>query len=116
MGCVTIDGAAALRSVSGEIPVLTLNRRCLLTSVAASATIAACAPSGNATPAEIEARSEAPGFYRFPFGEFQITMLCDGVFFLPTDSIATNVDAHERKAYFCSLRGLTADLSQFSDS
>lgn len=79
--------------------MLTLNRRHLLTSAAAGAAIAACEPS-RAKSAEIEAPSEAPGFYRFPFGEFQVTLLCDGVFFLPTDSIATNVGAGERKAYF----------------
>ncbi|UXN66546.1 hypothetical protein N8E89_26000 (plasmid) [Phyllobacterium sp. A18/5-2] len=42
----------------------------------------------------------SPGHYSFTLGEFHITALCDGVFFLPTDSIATNVQADEKKAYF----------------
>ncbi|MEK1889456.1 MAG: MBL fold metallo-hydrolase [Phyllobacterium sp.] len=42
----------------------------------------------------------SPGYYSFAIGEFQITMLCDGIFFLPTDSFATNIQPEEKKPYF----------------
>jgi glyoxylase-like metal-dependent hydrolase (beta-lactamase superfamily II) len=42
----------------------------------------------------------SPGYYQFELGEFHVTAVCDGVFSLPTDSIATNVEAVEKKAYF----------------
>jgi hypothetical protein len=42
----------------------------------------------------------SPGYSSFALGDFQITLLCDGVFVLPTDSFATNVKPEEKKPYF----------------
>lgn len=53
-----------------------------------------------AVAAQPEPVKPSPGYYSFKLGEFRITMLCDGLFFLPTDSIAINVEANEKKAYF----------------
>jgi glyoxylase-like metal-dependent hydrolase (beta-lactamase superfamily II) len=80
--------------------MLALDRRSFLKTSAVGASSAALSNSRGATAAETAAPLEAPGFYRFRMGEFHVTSLCDGVFFLPTDSIATNADADERKAYF----------------
>lgn len=83
--------------------MLTLDRRSFL-QTAAAGTFAAVGTTyssfDNASAASAESSAEAPGFYRFALGEVHITSLCDGLFFLPTDSIATNVEAGEKKAYF----------------
>ena len=45
------------------------------------------------------ASGQAAGFYRLRVGEFEVVVLSDGFFELPTDSIATNAPAEERQAY-----------------
>lgn len=90
--------------------MLVLDRRQLLQMTAAGAVLAAAARPDEAA-AETAARAETPGFQRFQLGEFQITALCDGVFALPTDSIATNVEEGEKKAYF-EAHYIPADMFQ----
>jgi glyoxylase-like metal-dependent hydrolase (beta-lactamase superfamily II) len=81
--------------------MLVLDRRSLLKATAAGAVVAAANSPANAkTPKDTTAAGETPGFYRFALGDYRITLLCDGVFSLPTESIATNVEADEKKAYF----------------
>jgi len=57
----------------------------------------------------------SPGYYSFALGEFQITLLCDGVFVLPTDSFATNVKPEEKKPYF-DTHYLAPDMVQLQAS
>jgi glyoxylase-like metal-dependent hydrolase (beta-lactamase superfamily II) len=88
--------------------MIRINRRSLLTS----ATLGATAGIGrwDAVAAAGSAMSpDAPGFYSFKFGQFRITPVCDGMFFLPMDSIATNVDPATRKTYFDAYY-MTADI------
>ncbi len=81
--------------------MLSFDRRGFLAfSAAAGAALASREAASQAAAAWGDTVAEAPGFYRFPLGQFQITTLCDGVFFLPSDSIAINAEAGERKAYF----------------
>ena len=89
--------------------MLVIDRRSFLKTAAVGAVAAASGSSTDATAADIGGSVEAPGFYRFRLGEFHIAPLCDGVFSLPTDSIATNVEAGERKAYF-DAHYMTADV------
>jgi glyoxylase-like metal-dependent hydrolase (beta-lactamase superfamily II) len=44
------------------------------------------------------ATTQAPGFYRFPLGQFQITVLSDGRFILPPDAMYPSPTAEERNA------------------
>ncbi|MBZ9606118.1 MULTISPECIES: MBL fold metallo-hydrolase [Phyllobacterium] len=57
----------------------------------------------------------SPGYYSFALGDFQITLLCDGVFVLPTDSLATNVKPEEKKPYF-DAHYLAPDMVQLQAS
>ena len=76
------------------------DRRSFIQTAAAGTFAAATNSFDNASAATPGSSAEAPGFYRFALGDIHITSLCDGLFFLPTDSIATNVEAGEKKAYF----------------
>lgn len=88
--------------------MLVADRRSFLKTAALGAVAAASGGSTNAIAASADTSVEAPGFYRFPLGDFHIASLCDGMFFLPMDSIATNADAGEKKAYF-DAHYMTAD-------
>jgi glyoxylase-like metal-dependent hydrolase (beta-lactamase superfamily II) len=89
--------------------MLVFDRRSFLKSATVGAVATACGSAGDVTAASPDVPVEAPGFYRFRLGEFHIAPLCDGVFFLPMDSIATNAEAGERKAYF-DAHYMTADV------
>ncbi|RUM97008.1 MBL fold metallo-hydrolase [Pseudaminobacter arsenicus] len=91
--------------------MLVLDRRNLLQMTAAGAVLAAGGARPHEAAAKAAASNDAPGFYRFQLGEFRITALCDGVFALPTDSIATNVEKAERTAYF-EAHYIPADMFQ----
>ncbi|MDE3812315.1 MBL fold metallo-hydrolase [Sinorhizobium meliloti] len=86
-----------------------IDRRSFLKAAAAGAVATASGRSTDAIAADTGASVEAPGFYRFRLGDFHIAPLCDGMFFLPMDSIATNAEAGERKAYF-DAHYMTADV------
>lgn len=80
--------------------MFTMDRRALLKVAAAGAVVSSLEFPEEASAGDVAASKGSPGYYSFPLGEFHITMLCDGVFFLPTDSLATNVKAEEKKPYF----------------
>ncbi len=80
--------------------MLVFDRRSFLQTTGVGVVAAASSNLNDAIAADAGSPAEAPGFYRFSLGEIRITSLCDGLFFLPTDSIATNVEAGEKKAYF----------------
>jgi glyoxylase-like metal-dependent hydrolase (beta-lactamase superfamily II) len=83
--------------------MITTNRRRFLqtTGIAVLGGLAGSAPQlGAAQAAAPSAAGQAAGFYRFRLGEFEVVVLSDGYFELPSDSIATNAPAEERKAYF----------------
>jgi glyoxylase-like metal-dependent hydrolase (beta-lactamase superfamily II) len=88
--------------------MLALNRRRFLsTTIVGTVACASGVPSEAASSSE-STSIDAPGFYRFRIGSFHVATLCDGLFFLPLDSIATNADPSERKAYF-DAHYMTAD-------
>lgn len=95
--------------------MLNIDRRSLLTSATLGGVAAALgsweytASAGQTMPAD------APGFYSFKFGKLRITPICDGVFYLPMNSIATNVEPATRKAYF-DAHYMTADIFQLQAS
>jgi len=98
--------------------MLTLDRRDFLQTTAVAAfTAAATAYSSfdDARASTPGSSAEAPGFYRFALGDFQIALLCDGVFVLPTDSFATNVRPEEKKPYF-DAHYLAPDMVQLQAS
>lgn len=79
--------------------MLATNRRAFLKAAVAGTVVSALENPEFASAAAGPIQA-SPGHYSFTLGAFHITALCDGVFFLPTDSIATNVQAEEKKAYF----------------
>ncbi len=78
-----------------------LTRRSLLTGSAAATAVAVIAPStgGPARAAAPPAGTQAPGWYRYKVGSFEITVATDGVnrFKLP-DNLVTNVQREEVNA------------------
>jgi glyoxylase-like metal-dependent hydrolase (beta-lactamase superfamily II) len=80
--------------------MLVVDRRSFLKTAAIGAVATTAGGPTDVIAASADVPVEAPGFYRFRLGDFHITALCDGVFFLPMDSIATNAEAGERKRYF----------------
>jgi glyoxylase-like metal-dependent hydrolase (beta-lactamase superfamily II) len=89
--------------------MLVIDRRSFLKAATVGAVATATGSPTDVTAASPDVPIEAPGFYRFRLGEFHIALLCDGVFVLPMDSIATNADAGEREAYFVA-HYMTADV------
>jgi glyoxylase-like metal-dependent hydrolase (beta-lactamase superfamily II) len=88
--------------------MLVFDRRSFLKTAALGTLVAASTGSSDARAAGKSAPADTPGFYRFRLGDFHVTMLCDGMFSLPMESIATNADPSERKAYF-DAHYMTAD-------
>ncbi len=76
------------------------DRRAFLKAAAAGSVVSVFEIPSLASAANAGPVKPSPGSYSFAIGEFQVTMLCDGVFFLPTDSFATNVQPEEKKPYF----------------
>ena len=91
--------------------MLVLDRRSFLTSAALGTAAAGLGRSEHSSAANSELPAEAPGFYSLKVGEFRIAPVCDGVFHLPMNSIATNAEAAARKAYF-DAQYMTADVFQ----
>lgn len=73
------------------MPVLRLLRAAALTAFTASLTVGL--PTLPAHAAAPMAKTPAPGFYRMPLGEFEITALSDGTIDLPVDKLLTNTTA-----------------------
>jgi glyoxylase-like metal-dependent hydrolase (beta-lactamase superfamily II) len=88
-----------------------IDRRRLLTSAAIGVATAGLSSPEHAAAAGSELPAEPPGFYSFKLGKFRIVPVCDGVFYLPMDSIATNAEPAARKAYF-DAHYMTADIFQ----
>lgn len=66
------------------------------------ATLLAAGAQMNVTPALAAAemkKTQVPGFYRFKLGAFEITILSDGAYYLPTDLLAINHPREEVKAF-----------------
>ena len=80
--------------------MLATNRRAFLKAAVAGTVVSTLEIPEFASAADPGPIKGSLGYYSFNLGEFHIATLCDGVFFLPTDSIATNVEADEKKAYF----------------
>lgn len=81
-----------------------VSRRDLLKAGGAATTLAASAtllPEGAQAAAKMQG-TQVPGFYRFKLGEFEITILSDGSYNLPTDLMAQNQPREEVKAYLKS--------------
>ena len=78
---------------------LTLTRRRLLTTAAAAAALAPLAAALPSRAAAPPAGTQAPGWYRYKVGSFEITVATDGVnrFKLP-DNLVTNVQREEVNA------------------
>lgn len=91
--------------------MLVFDRRSFLTSTAVGTVASVCSGGSAAAIGSLDPPSEAAGLYSFTFGDFRIAPVCDGVFHLPMDSIAVNVDADERKTYFQS-RHMSGDALQ----
>src|ERR1700730_18665796 len=69
-----------------------LTRRGLLAGAAATAAIASLAARGPAHAAAPAAGTQAPGWYRYKVGSFEITVVTDGVNrFKLADNMVTNV-------------------------
>ena len=97
-----------------------LNRREFIrlnASALAGAAIAPAAITGVKQDTHIETKddnkSQSPGFYRFAFGEMDVTVLSDGYFYYPPDIVtiddpveiqAYNADPETREGYFRSRR------------
>ena len=76
-----------------------IERRSFLKAAALGAATAGLGSFARGEAKSVEPTSTPP-FYRFKVGDFTLTPLCDGMFQLPTDSIGTNAEPSERKAYF----------------
>lgn len=77
-------------------PPFSFHRRGLLSGGAAVAALAAAGPAGAAAPMQ---RTQVAGFYRLMLGDFEVTVLSDGSYEVPTDLTGTNVPREEVKAY-----------------
>jgi glyoxylase-like metal-dependent hydrolase (beta-lactamase superfamily II) len=73
-----------------------INRRDFLLTSGVTA-LAASIPSGLAARAPM-ATTQAPGYYRFGIGQFQVTMVSDGRFTLPPEGVFPKAPADERNA------------------
>ncbi|MRG57809.1 MBL fold metallo-hydrolase [Phyllobacterium sp. SYP-B3895] len=80
--------------------MFTTSRRAFFKAAAAGAVVPVFQIPLLASEADAGAVEPSLGSYSFAIGEFQVTMLCDGVFILPTDSFATNVQPEVKKPYF----------------
>ena len=71
---------------------LTTTRRSLLTGTAAAGAAAFMAPaiSGRVRAAVPPAAKQAPGYYRFKVGDYEVTLLHDGAFVRPSQGFVTN--------------------------
>jgi glyoxylase-like metal-dependent hydrolase (beta-lactamase superfamily II) len=85
---------------------LTTTRRSLLkgTAAGAAALMAPAAFSQSAGAAVPSAGKQAPGYYRFRIGDYEVTLLHDGAFVRPSQGFVTNVgqeqaDAASQAAY-----------------
>jgi glyoxylase-like metal-dependent hydrolase (beta-lactamase superfamily II) len=76
-----------------------LNRRTVLTGVISTGTVATLMPSALRAPVHAAAArsgQQAPGFYRYRVGEFEITQINDGQLTFPlSDGFVTNVSKDE---------------------
>jgi glyoxylase-like metal-dependent hydrolase (beta-lactamase superfamily II) len=79
---------------------LTTTRRSLLTGTAAAGAAAFMAPaiSGPARAAVPPAAKQAPGYYRFKVGDYEVTLLHDGAFVRPSQGFVTNVSPEQADA------------------
>ena len=78
-----------------------ISRRVLLKTGAALAGAGFLAPQLSFAAAKKQG-TQVPGFYRFMLGDFEITVLSDGSYTLPTDLMAQNRPRDEVKAYLKS--------------
>ena len=78
-----------------------MSRRHLLQASGAAALFAAgaAAPTHRAHAAAEMQGAQVPGYYRFKLGDFEITVLSDGAYKLPTDFMAKNQPRDKVKAY-----------------
>jgi glyoxylase-like metal-dependent hydrolase (beta-lactamase superfamily II) len=77
------------------------SRRDMLKAGGAASILAAgglLVPSPLMAAAEMKG-AQVPGYYRFKLGDFEITVLSDGAYTLPTNLMATNIPREEVKAY-----------------
>jgi len=75
-----------------------LSRRRLFTTAAALGAAAAVGPGGTAYAAAPPAGKQAPGFYRYKVGDFEVTVVTDGLNRLKLpDNFVTNVKPEEVK-------------------
>src|SRR5947209_20433742 len=75
---------------------LTTTRRSLLTGTAAgAAAFMAPAISGRVRAAVPPAGKQAPGFYRFKVGDYEMTLLHDGAFVRPSQGFVTNISQEQ---------------------
>jgi glyoxylase-like metal-dependent hydrolase (beta-lactamase superfamily II) len=79
---------------------LTTTRRSMLTGAAAAGAAAFMAPavSGSALAAAPPAGKQAPGFYRFKVGDYEMTLLHDGAFVRPSQGFVTNISQEQTDA------------------
>src|SRR3954464_8163496 len=81
----------ANRTITRENPMLELSRRSLLIGTAA-VTAAATAPSLPGQAPAPAAGKQAPGFYRYKLGDYEVTVVTDGASTFPLpDTFVTNV-------------------------
>jgi glyoxylase-like metal-dependent hydrolase (beta-lactamase superfamily II) len=79
---------------------LTTTRRSLLKGTLAGAAAASLAPtiSGPSTAAVPPAGKQAPGYYRFKVGDYEMTLLHDGAFVRPSQGFVTNISQEQADA------------------
>lgn len=77
-------------------------RRVLGTGAAAIAGLTVPFAGGELFAAAPMKNSQAPGFFRFKLGKFEITMLTDGMNQTPVNFSASNIPEEELKAYLAS--------------
>jgi glyoxylase-like metal-dependent hydrolase (beta-lactamase superfamily II) len=78
---------------------LTTTRRSLLTGTAAAgAAFMTPAISGSARAAVPPAGKQAPGYYRFKIGDYEVTLLHDGAFVRPSQGFVTNASQEQADA------------------
>lgn len=81
-----------------------VSRRTLLKAGSAAGLFAATSTLGISSASAVAAKkgTQVPGFYRFMLGEFEVTVLSDGAYTLPTAMIGTNVPREKVVAYLKS--------------
>jgi glyoxylase-like metal-dependent hydrolase (beta-lactamase superfamily II) len=80
---------------------MTTTRRALLKGTAVASAAAFMTPaalSGSARAAVAPAGKQAPGYYRFKVGDYEVTLLHDGAFVRPSQGFVTNVSQEQADA------------------